>query len=670
LIVQDLRRDPVDVVQSQHFYTNVYAAAAARAAGVPGIGAIRSNVFSEVEANRGWLGVASLRLPQYLAANSQRAIENAVSLGVPRAKLRVLRNAVDVTQFKGGERSEAGRFRLLTVGRLVAAKRYDRLLRLLSRLKSTTGGRVTGSIYGDGVEESSLRGLAADLGLSDTDLRMLPGTPEIARCYHDADAFVLTSDYEGTPNVVLEAMAAGLPVVATDVGGVREIIEHGVNGLIVPAHDEDALHSAVLELIGSPELRDRLSRSAARRVTEEFSTSHLPEQLAELYETAGAARSRDGTRGVESTARKLRVSKSLRVMQLTDTLAIGGAERVACGIANELHASGHVAHFCTTRESGPLEQVLAAGVHRLHLNRRRRLDVGALYELARHIRKYQIEVLHAHGTAVFMAAVVAVLVPGTRIVWHLHFGRLATDDDPGRAFRVIRRRVSHVLAASEPLAAWARSRIGVPVHQVTYVPNFPTIPGIEARPAELPGLRGQRVICVANIVPVKGHQILVRAFRKVVARFPDARLFLVGHALNLRHFALVREEVRKSGLENHVHFLGQIEDIWPYLLAADIGVLASWSEGMPLALLEYGAARLASVTTEVGQCRDVLEHGSAGLLVPPGEPSALADALEQLLDDSAQRSMYGSALQRTVSERFYSARSVAVITELYRSLLK
>ena len=113
----------------------------------------------------------------------------------------------------------------------------------------------------------------------------------------------------------------------------------------------------------------------------------------------------------------------------------------------------------------------------------------------------------------------------------------------------------------------------------------------------------------------------------VTKQVPAAHLLLVGKCNDAACLQAIVERISILGLQKHISILGEREDVSNLLPSCDIGVLSSSSEGLPMSLLEYGAAGLPSVATEVGQCSDVLDHGEAGILVKPGAPGKLAQAL-------------------------------------------
>jgi glycosyltransferase involved in cell wall biosynthesis len=287
-IIATLRGIRPDVVQSQHFYTNLYAAAAARALGIREVGAMRSNGVSEVEAGGKLFGHLSLRIPRLVATNSQVAIENATKLGMPVERLRFLPNVVDTEQFT--QASEQGpaknEVRLLAVGRLKEEKRFDRFLTILADLQLRSRVKLKATIVGDGPKRESLERQAGELGLLAEVIEFSGPVADMTRVYQRADILVLTSDWEGTPNVVLEAMAAGLPVVATRVGGVGEIVRQGETGYLAEAGDDALIADSLLKLINNSPLRAAMGQRARQFVEVNHSPKRLAEILAGIYEVA------------------------------------------------------------------------------------------------------------------------------------------------------------------------------------------------------------------------------------------------------------------------------------------------------------------------------------------------------------------------------------------------
>ena len=281
-LVGEARLFRPQILQSQHPYTNLYAAAGARALGLREIGAIRSDARSEIRMNGRLLGHASLRVPRSIAVNSRAGLANAIALGVAPDRLHFLPNVVDTEHFRPLPKARGGPVRLLAVGRLGPEKRFDRFLDHLAGLRAS-GLDTQGVLIGDGPLRSDLERQASDLGLIDGAVEFRGAVRDPVAAYNEADILVLTSDWEGTPNVLLEAMACGLPVVASRVGGVGDIVREGETGFLTDVQNVDAMREALQRLVSTPELRETMGQNAREFVVGNHSVHQLPVLLEELY---------------------------------------------------------------------------------------------------------------------------------------------------------------------------------------------------------------------------------------------------------------------------------------------------------------------------------------------------------------------------------------------------
>ena len=359
----------------------------------------------------------------------------------------------------------------------------------------------------------------------------------------------------------------------------------------------------------------------------------------------------------------------IHVLHITDSLELGGAERMAVNLANEMPRDRYRAYLCATRHEGPLADCIAGHVERICLYRRHRWALRPALRLVRFIRSHRVQILHAHGTSLLLADFAALFPPHPRLVWHVHFGGYPTTRRFDRTYRLLARRVHGVVAASEPLVRWSRDRLGVSGDRIGYLPNFvcdaqpvPAYPG-------LPGKAGKRIVCVANFRPEKDHGVLLEAVSQVRRLEPDVHLFLVGASVDEHYAGMIRNRIAELQLHDCVTWMGTRGDVPALLQSMDVGVLSSRTEGLPLSLLEYGAAGLASVATRVGQCPDVLDQGPCGLLVPPCSPSLLAEAIASLLANEAQRAALGASLKEHVRKHFSAAAAVEQLDGFYRQML-
>jgi glycosyltransferase involved in cell wall biosynthesis len=165
------------------------------------------------------------------------------------------------------------------VARLVPVKNVSLFLRAMLSVPS-----VLALIVGDGELRSRLEAEAADLGIAERS-RFVGWQSDMRAIYAAADIVALTSHNEGSPVSIIEAMASGRPIVATAVGGVPEVVRNGVDGLLVPAGDGDALAAAINSLVADPLRRDRLAAAARTSVHPRFDASRLVADITRLYES-------------------------------------------------------------------------------------------------------------------------------------------------------------------------------------------------------------------------------------------------------------------------------------------------------------------------------------------------------------------------------------------------
>jgi glycosyltransferase involved in cell wall biosynthesis len=359
----------------------------------------------------------------------------------------------------------------------------------------------------------------------------------------------------------------------------------------------------------------------------------------------------------------------LDVLHLIDTLEIGGAERVAVNLINQLPVNRFRAHLCTTRRDGPLSSEIRQEVPRLRLQRRWWFDPIALIKLVRYIRAKDIRILHAHGTAIFLARIVAAITPKTCLIWHNHNGASRRSHRPIWVHRLAVRKIAGVIAVNKPLAKWANSHLQVPPDRVWQLNNFVVPKKPRVAGPELPGQRPLRVACVANLRPVKGHRDLLEAIASVKDRVPSVQLVLIGAAPDLSYLRLLEDDVRRLGIGAAISFLGQRSDVDEILQECAVAVLSSHDEGFPVSLLEYGRAGLAVVVTDTGECAEILDAGRCGLVVGVGQIAELALAIERLLTDQQLRTLLAERFSVRVETRYSGREVILHLCRIYESVL-
>lgn len=222
-------------------------------------------------------------LAHHILCNSAILKDLLVSrYGVPPGRLTVVPNGVDTEFFQPRAGDQApGPPVLLCVARLVPDKDHDTLLAAFAQLTARHPGAEL-RLVGSGPRRPALKHKVQELGLSGQ-VKFLPTTKDVRPLYQKADIFVLSSVAEALPNVILEAMAAGLPVVATRVGGVPEAVASGDTGLLVAPGDAPGLAAALARLLDEPETRLNMGRRGRERAVAEFSFDAMVRRHEQLW---------------------------------------------------------------------------------------------------------------------------------------------------------------------------------------------------------------------------------------------------------------------------------------------------------------------------------------------------------------------------------------------------
>lgn len=271
----------IAIVHACDFYANIFALTGAALARVPvRIGSRRDIRLPQRSDSQHRLQQISYRFAHRVVANSRAAAAQLQSEGVPDAAIAMIPNGIDASRYESAEPRAARRV-ITTVANLRGEKGHDVLLQAAAIVRDSAPD-VVFQIVGEGPMGDALVAQADALGVSSC-VRFLGHREDIPAILRDSDLFILPSRTEAFPNGLLEAMAAGLPVIASDVGGIPELVDHGRNGLLVPVADANALASAVLQLVREPAHAARLGSAARQTIETRYSFERMVAAFEELY---------------------------------------------------------------------------------------------------------------------------------------------------------------------------------------------------------------------------------------------------------------------------------------------------------------------------------------------------------------------------------------------------
>ncbi len=296
-----LRNWTADVLVTHTFKPNILGRIAARRVGIPIVSVSRGWTWENLKVRAyETMDRVNLRFVDHVVAVSAGQGERVRKAGVPSSRLSVIRNAARLNAFPtvpvSGKQTFSKFFPadnplslvVLAAGRLSPEKGFDVLLEAAPAVLQQSPNALF-ILFGEGGERAKLEARVAELGLRDKFL--MPGlTAELDRYLPLADVVVLPSLTEGLPNVALEASAAGVPIVATAVGGTPEVVQHEETGLLVPSGQPQKLAEALNRLLQSEELRRTMGDAGQRRMRTHFTFEAQAKQYEALFEKITTAK--------------------------------------------------------------------------------------------------------------------------------------------------------------------------------------------------------------------------------------------------------------------------------------------------------------------------------------------------------------------------------------------
>ena len=301
-------------------------------------------------------------------------------------------------------------------------------------------------------------------------------------------------------------------------------------------------------------------------------------------------------------------------------------------------------------------------------------DLRAFAAIIREIRRFRPHIVHTHTTKAGVVGRIAAILTGVPVRVHTFHGHVLNGYFSQMVTRlvvfveqILARRTTALVAVGERVRDELLA-VGIAcLDQFTVIPPGVACPSLvdraEARVALELSSGDPVVLFVGRLTAVKRLDRLLEAFAFVRERVPDAVLVVAGEGDLIDEVRLLA-----AAFDDGVRILGWQSDVAKLYASADLIVISSDNEGMPVALLEAAMAGVAGVTTDVGSAAEVVEHGVTGLVVPP-DADALAAALVELLLDPDRRAVMGRSAAERAVERFGSARLVSDHASLYRRLL-
>lgn len=626
---RELRARAAAIAHSFDFYSNLMLIPAARLARVPVVIGSHRQLGDLLTPLQRRVQSAMFRLCDRVVCNSEAAADRLIESGLPQGKVVIIPNALPDEFFaspKPAMPKVPGVVRVGLIARMnTRIKGHEVLLRAVARL-APRFPNVEFFLIGDGPLRPDLERTAAALGVSQR-VRFLGERRDIPALLASIDISVLPSSSESLSNAILESMAAGVPVIATDVGGNPELVRDRETGLLFPAGDEDKFIEFMERMIGQPELRTEYGQRAQHVVRDEFSLERIRRRYVQLYAELLA------DKGWQPQTRHSRLAVTAHGSQPMQVAIVAPSSRWIGGQGVQANAlvrhwrddPAVKAHLIPIDPEFPRWLRWAERIPYVRTLVRTPFYLAALW---RGMKDAEIvHIFSASYWSLLLAPAPALLVAKLRrkaTLINYHSGEAGDHLRRWRTAVPILRRADRLVVPSAYLADVFRE-FGlqaevvpntVDLHQFTFRPRQPLHPNL---------------ICTRGFHPYYSVDLVVRAFAQVKKGLPEAHLVLVGKGTTER---AIRALLRELDLAD-VDFTGPVahRDIGRFYDQSDIFINASWLDNMPLSILEAFACGTPVVSTAPEGIRYLVEHERTGLLCTPGDWQALAENVLRLVRD-------------------------------------
>jgi len=625
---------------------------------------VRQNTTASA-ASSSWLTRLAYRwLYRYadsIICQSQAMVDDlSISFGIPDQVLSVLANPIMRPAMQQPVQHSASH--LLCVGRLSREKGADLLLHALASVRKIHP-QIHLTILGTGPEETTLHAMTTLLGLDNA--VTFAGYADPTRYFAEATLFVLPSRYEGMPNALLEAAAAGLPVVATPCcDGVVDLLRDAPGCWLTAAITPQAIAETILTALN--ELQTTGNPGFEHSFLAPFELIPAIAAYAALIDETMSPR---------------------RAAMLIPTIdQIGGAERQVIELSKELARRGwRITVIALSGDGGNAAVELSmARVSFLSLGMRKAwIDPRGWFRYLIWYRREKPAILHTHlPHATWFARLSRLLAPVPVLIDTIHTSKTGTL---GRriAYRLTHKLSSRVTCVSQSVAAAVLQTRMARTAEV--IPNGVSLPSglLRGSPRLASEMWDQirapreplascsattpsfRWVAVGRLARVKDYPTLLRAFTNLPGK---PTLLIAGSGPDEQKLLTLATELN---IASRVHFAGFQADIQALLAEADGFVLSSLWEGLPISVLEASAAGLPVVATDGAGTSEALIPGITGLLVPVGDSNALASAMTRVMNMPFSERLEMGALGRRFIEETYALPNVVDQWEqLYDKLLR
>ncbi len=352
---------------------------------------------------------------------------------------------------------------------------------------------------------------------------------------------------------------------------------------------------------------------------------------------------------------------------MIDSLEVGGAERMAVNLANTFTEQGIVNKLIVSRNDGPLTKLVRNQESVRILGKKSTFDIKAFRKLISEVKSFKPDIFHIHGTSIYWGVGLKFFFPKVKLIWHDHLGISpeVITENPRSELKWIGKNIDFIITANESTAEfWKEKRI-IRDSSIKYLSNFPYLKIEEKVKTDT-----FTFLHLANYRSEKGQMNIVNACKILKDKGYSFQVRMVGQRVDKNWEEKVSSKIKDLDLNSDVALEGPSDNVAKVLTQVDAGLVASDREGLPVALLEYGLAGLPVISTNVGQCAEVLGKGDFGILVPVNNPEEMAKAMEHLISLPDKGVALGENLQIQVKNHYGELQFISEYQNVINSLFK
>ncbi len=667
-IAQLCRREKIDIVHTHDGTANLYGALGARLAGVKKVfntehGRIYYDTQRKKTFNR-FLAMCNT----LMVCVSQSVKSELLNMGIPDQKLAVISNGIDIEKYKSAVDRRQKRasldlnlndFVVCSVGRLSEEKNPFLLLEAAKKVINQVP-KIKIIIVGDGPLRLTLEKRIKEEGLQNV-VFFLGTRNDIAEILSISDCFVSTSNFESFGLAILEAMMCEVPVIATNVGGVGELVQDQVTGGLIDKGNSQALAENIVRVYKDPLIFKKITIQAKEFAIKNFDitamcTNYHNLYLGRFYKNSQIAHN------------------DLRVLHLISSSGLFGAENVLLNLARKTNGNKSIAYVGAflNSQNPHLELIEEAKKYNLPtyiLNSHGRFDLFSVFRLLNFLKKEKIDILHTHNYKSNLIGFFSARLAGIPIISTVHGytnGSISLSLYENFDKFILKRLFDKVIVVNDAMFNNFDKRKSVVINNAVDTDKFSHKPDRNFR-KDLGITQDEMIVgTVGRLSIEKNQELLIKTINELKKKYSNLKCIIVGDGPLKERLQYLVSNLK---LEDKIIFTGNQSDVVSLYKTFDIFVLPSLTEGMPIVILEAFASGVAVISSNVGGIHDIVLHDKTGLLFDSGDVKGLARNLSLLIESKEKRMSLAENAKKFVHKNYSLEKMVSSYMEVYSHVL-